>query len=324
MDKSKINSVLLEVLDELQQAIIFTSRQDDIIWSNSSAKNYFDLEQIQKIMVRKDTIRDYYEDNEKSFVLALPTKLGFPVRFSAIYCPGFQILVSSIVGRSDLQDIRESMVRMIKTGLMTHADSLVNISDTLRLQLQAGGISSRSELIKQLNSICLQGEKLQANWQDTQNLLESIEFDQDKVDRINIKVLTDLLVRQLNRDGVSISSRYFNLEYGVIYSNAGVLLSTLKQLISGSFAEEAGDRDVTLNVHQSLDYIVWEWSTEIAEAEHALRPLLIWQFLGGDFQINNREYISHSSLRMRCGGSAPSLNSDLALWSEKEIFKLIS
>lgn len=316
MDNPGISDEYLQVLDELQHAVILLSRRDEVIWSNSTARSVFDLEQVQRVLARHEQLSRAYDDGGASYVFALPTQLGFPVSFSLVIWSDVQVLISTPLSKTDLHGVRSSLLRMLERNLKGRADAVVDTASRLRCRLLNGRISSRDELMRQLEQLCAQGRELQVRWQEVSELLGSIESGLDRVDRVDIRQMTELAVSGRNGHKPNMHVSYYNSEYGVIYGDMGLFVDTLTELLRSSLEDEAGDRDVTLNVYQSTGAVVWQWMAFNEGAQFGVRPSLLWEFLGGEFARREKELGVVFSLRMGCGGAARTTDRDLALWSE--------
>ncbi|WP_415889409.1 hypothetical protein ACMXYV_15815 [Neptuniibacter sp. SY11_33] len=304
------------VLEELQHGVIVLSKQNEIIWCNCVASSMFDMEEVHRVFIRQEQLKVTYEGGVRTYVFALPTKLGYPVSFSSITCSDFQVLISTPLVTPDLHAVRDNFLKLLEKNFERRANELVVTADTIRDRLQNGLISNRMEMVRQLNLLCCQGEELQQKWKDLRVFFGSLEGGLDRLDRINVINLTQVLSARLSQSSIKVIPSYSNEEYGVIYGDMGLLTDTLVQLVSSSLVDEANDREVTLKVHQGLGIIVWQWESKDITAHCSPHSELIWGFLGGGIQLSELSSGVQFSVRMSCGGSGRNMDRELAHWSE--------
>lgn len=324
MDKINISLPFLEVLEEIQHAVMVLSRSGEIIWSNNVSERMFDLASAQKTIVRKELLRSVYEQGEPLYEFILPTLLGFPVSFALVESREYQVLISSSIVRQDIGVLRQGVLQFLEFNLAQFADELCGRAETLYDSLKRDGIKCRDEQLRQLRLVCKSGEEFQSRWKESKKLLDSFDIGMEKTERVDVIKVTEAVLRQLQQSGQEVFHRYHNSEYGVIYGDCAVLTDTIRLLVSSSLSGVDLDSKVLLSVYQGVDTVMWQWECQDDRSQLSARSIFLWGLQGGEVQRSETENCIRFRVRILCGGAARRCDNDLALWSDNELLNTLS
>jgi len=324
MAKVNIPPLFLLALEKVQHAIIISSKNGEIQWSNGVAARLFDFETVKKVIVRKRLINKAYGADKVPDQITLPSLLNFPVSFNVMQGMDFQILMSSNTVSTDRQLLRRSVAKVVESNVFQPAGELESAIELL-LRESNSGVGLNSELQQKLKKLERILSKFREQKVEAKSLLEGLEFGIEKNDRIDVIKLTEAVTSELDNHQGKVQSHYYNHEYGVLYGDQGLLAETLGLLISSTIESADENRPMTIAVYQERSEVVWRWEGQFDQLSRYAE--LLCGFQGGQIEKQLLGGRLIFSVRMLSGGTLKASDNDLALWlenSEKELAKVKS